>query len=100
VPEGTEILSGQDGIVTFAGNNGDYGLFVVIEGASAGNPHGSLISRYAHCSQILVTVGQEVKKGDAIARVGSTGVSSGAHLHLEVIVNGAFLNPIFFAESH
>ena len=90
VPTGTEILAGHDGRVTFAGSNGGYGLFVVIEGDNG------LTSRYAHCSAILVSVGQEVKRGDVIAKVGSTGASTGPHLHLEVIMNGRFLNPLFF----
>jgi len=76
-----------------AGNAGDYGLMVAIDNGAG------LVSRYAHCSEILVSVGQEVSRGDVIARVGSTGVSTGPHLHLEVIVNGVFLNPIFFVET-
>ena len=93
VPQGTPILAGQDGIITLAGPAGDYGLMVAIDGGAG------IVSRYAHCSEILVSVGQHVLRGDVIARVGSTGVSTGPHLHLEVIVNGVFFNPIFFAES-
>ena len=91
VPQGTEILAGLDGTVTFAGDNGDYGLFVAIECERG------VIARYAHCSEILVSAGQQVVRGDVIALVGSTGNSTGPHLHIEVIVNGRFLNPIFFA---
>jgi len=56
-----------------------------------------LITRYAHCDTILVSVGQEVSAGDVIATVGTTGASTGNHLHFEVIKDGRFLNPIFFA---
>lgn len=93
VPLGTPILAGQDGTVTFSGNNGDYGFMVHIDGENG------LSSRYAHCSELLVTAGQEVRKGDVIAKVGSTGASTGPHLHLEVIKDGQRLNPIYFAES-
>lgn len=54
---------------------------------------------YAHCSQLLVSAGQEVKKGDVIAKVGSTGNSTGPHLHLEVLVDGEHLNPLYFADT-
>lgn len=91
LPGGTEIQAALGGIVTFAGYNGGYGNFVVID-------HGNgLITRYAHCDTILVNVGQVVSVGDVIATVGNTGVSAGNHLHFEVIRNGRFLNPIFFA---
>lgn len=93
VPQGTEILAGHDGVVTTATSHSSYGLYVVIEGENG------LVSKYAHCSQLLVSAGQEVKQGDVIAKVGSTGDSTGAHLHLEVIKNGQYLNPIFFAET-
>ncbi|MCQ5120587.1 M23 family metallopeptidase, partial [Coprococcus eutactus] len=53
---------------------------------------------YGHCSQILVSAGQEVKDGDVIAKVGNTGNSTGAHLHLEVLVDGQYLNPLYFAD--
>jgi len=92
VPTGTPILAGHDGVITQAGSAGDYGLMVTIDNGVG------LVSRYAHCSQILVSVGQEVRQGDVIALVGSTGASTGPHLHLEVLVNGTFFNPIFFVD--
>ena len=95
--QGTEILAGHDGTVTLAGNAGGYGLCVAIEG-EAYEGH-TLTTKYGHCSQILVSVGQEVKAGDAIARVGSTGNSTGPHLHLEVLVDGQYLNPLYFADT-
>ena len=97
MPSGTEILAGHDGIVTLAGEAGGYGLCVAIDGV-AYKAH-TLTTKYGHCSQILVSVGQEVKAGDVIARVGSTGNSTGPHLHLEVLIDGQYLNPLYFAET-
>ena len=95
--QGTEILAGHDGTVTLAGNAGGYGLCVAIEG-EAYEGH-TLTTKYGHCSQILVSGGQEVKAGDVIAKVGSTGNSTGPHLHLEVLVDGQYLNPLYFADT-
>lgn len=94
---GTEILAGHDGTVTLAGEAGGYGLCVAIEG-EAYKGH-TLTTKYGHCSEILVSVGQEVKAGDVIAKVGSTGNSTGPHLHLEVLVDGQYLNPLYFADT-
>jgi len=94
LPEGTEILAGQDGTVTFAGNSGDYGLVVVLDDGNG------LVSKYAHCSILLVSAGQTVQAGDVIAKVGSTGNSTGSHLHLEVIKDGQYLNPLYFAVTN
>ena len=91
VATGTEIISAHDGTVTFAADNGSYGLVVFIEGEDG------IETRYAHCSQLLVTRGQSVKMGDVIAKVGSTGNSTGAHLHFEVLKDGQTLNPLYFA---
>ena len=93
VAAGTEILAGHDGVVSQAGDVGGFGLLVVIEGENG------LVSKYAHCSQLLVSAGQTVQQGDVIAKVGSTGDSTGAHLHLEVLKNGQHLNPIYFAQT-
>lgn len=93
LPLGTPIQSGQDGTVTFAGNSGDYGNVVIIENADG------LVSKYAHCDTLSVTVGQIVKTGDVIATVGSTGNSTGAHLHLEILKDGQYLNGLLFAET-
>jgi len=93
VPTGTEILAGFDGIVTFASYNGGYGNVVIIQG------NNGLEARYAHMDTIDVTVGQDVDMGDVIGTVGSTGSSTGPHLHMEVLRNGQFLNPIFFVST-
>lgn len=93
VASGTPIKAIQDGRVVSAGNAGDYGLCVVIEGEDGYQ------SRYAHCSSLSVSAGQEVKRGDVIAAVGSTGNSTGPHLHLEVTHNGEYLNPYYFVDN-
>ena len=87
---GAEIVAAADGIVTLAATNGGYGQCVIIN-------HGSGIATlYGHNSQILVKYGQKVSKGDLIAYAGSTGVSTGPHLHFEVRENGATRNPMDF----
>jgi len=91
LPTGTEILATQDATVTFAGNAGGYGLLVVLDNGAG------LVTRYAHCSALLVSAGQTVEMGDVIALVGSTGDSTGPHLHYEIIRHGQHLNPLFFA---
>ena len=95
VPTGTAVVAGHDGVVssTVYGSTG-YGYQIVLNGENG------VQTRYAHLNEILVTEGQEVKAGDLIGRVGSTGDSTGPHLHYEVIVNGNFLNPIFFAHTN
>ena len=94
LPEGTPILAGQGGTVTFAGSAGGYGLLVTLDNGAG------LVSRYAHCSVIYVTVGQTVSAGDVIARVGNTGNSTGAHLHVEIIKHGRHLNPLIFTATN
>ncbi|MGI6551137.1 MAG: peptidoglycan DD-metalloendopeptidase family protein [Syntrophomonadales bacterium] len=89
---GNSIRAAAGGTVTSAGRNGTYGLMVTID-------HGSgLKTRYAHCSSILVKTGQEVSRGQVIARVGSTGKSTGSHLHFEVIKNGSYQNPLRYLD--
>lgn len=84
---GTPIYAAASGIVTAAEQTPDYGKIVKID-------HGSGIeTRYAHTSLMLVKVGDRVEKGQLIAQVGNTGRSTGAHLHFEVRLNGAALDP-------
>ena len=87
-PYGTPIKAAASGTVTYSGNAGDgFGNYVIIS-------HGSGVTTvYAHCSQLLVSAGQTVSQGDIIAKVGSTGNSTGNHLHLEVRKNGVNYNP-------
>jgi murein DD-endopeptidase MepM/ murein hydrolase activator NlpD len=85
--EGTPIVAPADGIVSATGKDFSYGNVVVIS-------HGfGIISRFNHLSKILVGAGQKVKRGDRIAEVGTTGRSTGPHLHYEVRVNGIPVNP-------
>lgn len=84
---GTPIKVVADGIVTSASYNGSYGNLVKID-------HGNGVETwYAHNSKIYVKVGQNVNAGDVIAAVGSTGNSTGPHLHLEIRINGQHVNP-------
>lgn len=92
-PPGTRIKATNDGRVTFTGWKGAYGNMVDVE-------HGlGFVTRYGHLSQILVKNGQAVKKGDVIAVQGSTGRSTGNHLHYEVRYNDAPLNPMNFLKA-
>lgn len=84
---GTPIYAAAGGIVTTAEQTPDYGKIIKID-------HGSgFETRYAHASELLVKVGDRVEKGQLIAKVGNTGRSTGAHLHFEVRLNGAPLDP-------
>jgi murein DD-endopeptidase MepM/ murein hydrolase activator NlpD len=95
LPEGTAILAGFDGTVAQVGyDSGGYGNFVVIDNGDG------VQARYAHCHTVFVTSGQAVEKGQVIATVGNTGASTGAHLHMEVLVDGAYINPLFFVEHN
>lgn len=87
VPPGTPVRAPADGVVSFAGWDDFYGKLVSID-------HGfGVLTRYGHNSQIYVQVGQKVEKYDVISAVGSTGRSTGPHLHYEVRVNGVPVNP-------
>lgn len=77
-PEGSEIQTAADGEVIFAGENGGYGNLVIVKHADGRQTY------YAHCQEILVGEGQRVGRGEVIATVGSTGSSTGPHLHFEV----------------
>ncbi len=87
-PIGTPVYSTAKGVVIFSGYKEGYGLTVEIFHKNG------IITRYAHLSRSLVRVGQEVKRGEIIGKVGSTGRSTGPHLHYEVIVNGVPRDPI------
>ena len=87
-PTGTTIYAAAGGRVVIAGWNGGYGNCVSID---HGNGKATL---YGHMSSIAVSNGQTVSKGQVIGRVGSTGMSTGAHLHFEVLINGSPTNPL------
>lgn len=92
---GTPIYSLQEGYVVFSGVKGGYGKTVILKHEYSDLPEVPVIETlYGHCSEVLVSSGQYVKRGDVIALVGSTGRSTGAHLHFEVHYNGGYVNPI------
>lgn len=92
-PQGTPIYATADGIVGRAQRLGGYGNYVEIE-------HGNAIqTRYGHMSAFVVVPGQQVKKGEIVGYVGSTGRSTGNHLHYEVRIEGAPVNPMPFVRS-
>ncbi len=87
-PYGSAVLAMGSGVVTFAGKNGNYGNLVEID-------HGNgFVSRYGHNSENLVSTGVAVKRGQMIARVGSSGRSTGPHVHVEVRSHGKAIDPL------
>jgi murein DD-endopeptidase MepM/ murein hydrolase activator NlpD len=89
---GTQVLAVADGIVSHTGNDGGYGRVVEI---THGNGY---VTRYAHNAKLLVNLGQTVKRGDALALMGSTGRSTGTHVHFEVLRDGRPMNPLSFVK--
>jgi len=85
---GKNIYAAESGTVSYAGYCGGYGRLVKIEHDNG------MQTCYAHCSEILVSQGQYVERGDVIALVGSTGNSTGPHLHFEVVENGSSVDPV------
>ncbi|EHQ89246.1 peptidoglycan DD-metalloendopeptidase family protein [Desulfosporosinus youngiae] len=86
--KGDPYVAAASGKVVSAGYNGNYGYAILID-------HGNgIMTRYAHSSKLLVSGGQSVSKGQTIGLVGSTGRSTGSHLHFEVIINGETVNPL------
>lgn len=89
-PTGTAIYAAADGIVEYSGWGKGYGNTIVVN-------HGNgTKTRYAHASKLYVGKGAQVKKGETIAAIGSTGRSTGPHVHFEVVVNGKFKNPFSY----
>ena len=87
---GTPVYAGIRGIVTFAGKRGNYGNLVEIKGSDG------IKVRYAHLSKIDVVAGQRVSDGEKVAETGNTGMSTGPHLHYEIIVDESPVNPLNF----
>ncbi|HIZ56511.1 MAG TPA: M23 family metallopeptidase [Firmicutes bacterium] len=86
-PAGTDIYAALEGTVITAQESSSLGLYIELS-------HGDgLITRYAHCSELIATVGTKVRQGEVIAKVGSTGNSTGNHLHFQITKDGAAVNP-------
>lgn len=89
----SNIIAVEDGTVSFAGNKGDYGKTVIIDHEEG------VQSLYAHNSKLLVEAGDRVKRGDIIAHAGSTGVSTGPHLHFEIRIDNNRVDPLPYITS-
>lgn len=87
-PTGTAIIASAGGVVTTATYSRSAGNYIVISHG------GGLSTVYMHCSKLYVSVGEQVEKGENIAAVGSTGYSTGPHLHYGIIKNGSYVNPL------
>lgn len=87
-PYGTAIKAADGGKVTFSGYRGNYGYLVIVTHDNGTQTY------YGHCSSLLVSAGQRVYQGQTIARVGSTGRSTGNHCHFEVRIRGSSVNPL------
>ena len=90
---GAKVVAAEDGVVSFAGTLGGYGNCVIV------NHGGGISTLYGHGQTLLTTVGTNVKKGDIIMEVGSTGNSTGPHLHFEVRVNNIAVNPATYLQG-
>jgi murein DD-endopeptidase MepM/ murein hydrolase activator NlpD len=89
-PMGADISAAGSGRVVRVATVGSYGLLVELD-------HGDgLLTRYAHCSRVLVKVGDQVDRGDRIATVGRSGLTTGPHLHYEIIYKGQPVDPLLF----
>lgn len=93
IPYGKPILAAQMGEVVFSGKMGGYGFVIVIDHG------GGIHTLYAHNSKLIAKVGDSVNKGQKIAECGSTGISTGAHLHFEVRNNGEYKNPLEYIKK-
>ena len=90
---GTPIIAGASGKVIFAGWGKAYGNYILIDhGVDTQGRH--IITQYAHCSSLLVVVGDVVTRGSTIAKIGSTGWSTGNHLHFGVQIGGTWIDPM------
>lgn len=93
-PTGTPVYATADGVVSRAERFSSYGLYISVEHG------GNLQTRFAHLSRLNVSEGQQVKKGELIGFVGSTGRSTGPHLHYEVRVGGQAVNPVPYMKDN
>lgn len=88
--EGTKIACFANGTVKAVGESSSYGKYLIVTHDAGAE------TLYAHCSAVTVSSGQAVKRGDTVARVGSTGMATGPHLHFELQRDGIYLNPIYY----
>lgn len=93
-PTGTPATAAADGTVIYSDWLGGYGKAVMIDHG------GGIVTLYGHNSSLVVSVGSKVKRGDVVSKVGSTGVSTGPHLHFEVRKNGAYVDPISWLKGN
>lgn len=94
MPTGSKVVATNSGTVIYSGCYGSYGNAVIID-------HGGKISTlYAHNSKLLVKEGDKVERGQAISKAGSTGLSTGPHLHFEVRQNGQPIDPIKYINAN
>lgn len=91
--KGTPILASHCGEVIGAGRMGQYGNIITLRYSR------QIVTRYAHCSKLLVKKGDIVNQGDVIALVGNTGKSTGPHLHFEIKKNNKYLNPLHYVNN-
>lgn len=87
-----DIQACSNGIVSYVGKSTGYGNYIMID-------HDGFVSLYAHCSEILCNIGDQVSAGDSIAIAGATGRATGVHLHFEIRVNGEFVDPLDYVGS-
>lgn len=93
-PTGSNVIAGAEGLVIHSGSLGGYGKVIMVD-------HGSgIVTLYAHNSSLIASKGARVNKGDVIAKIGSTGLSTGPHSHFEVRENGAYVDPITWLKGN
>ena len=93
VPQGTKIVAAQSGTIIYSDWYGGYGMVIMIDHG------GGIVTLYGHNSKLIAKVGQKVDKGDAVSLSGTTGLSTGPHLHFEVRVNGQYVDPLTYVTA-